>query len=182
MSIPSPLIYLFEYEAVVHFCGADGIYRRRGVSPPVVPTGEGDDLMSDGDEDIFCLAEEPERKRPRMDELGVTPADMEKLYKFKYPAVAFARCGNSLFSLHQGRVKHKFHVEQTDITKFTCENSCLLKLDGSAERPWILSAGLVLWTGVSDDGAHRISLDSNFEVSALFNYGPCLPKVTTFYL
>ena len=38
-------------------------------------------------------------------------------------------------------------------------------------------SGLVLWTGVSDDGAHRISLGSNFEVSALRKYGPSVcPK------
>ena len=164
MLMPSALVYLFEYKSVVHYCGADGIYKRKGVSPVVPTTGEyvDLDLMSDQDEDIFCLAEEPERKRPK---IGVPIAtDMEKLYKYKHPAVAFARSGNSLFSLHQGRLKHKFHVERTDITKFTCENSCLVKLDGSAERPWLMSAGLVLYAGVSEDGAHRISLGSDFEV------------------
>ena len=163
MSMPFALVYLFEYKSVVHYCGADGIYKRRGASP-VVSTSEHVDLMSDEDEDIFCLAEEPERKRPKIDDLGTVPADVEKLYKYKHRAVAFARSGNSLFSLHQGRLKHKFHVERTDITKFTCENSCLVKLDGSAERPWLMSAGLVLYAGVSEDGAHRISLGSDFEV------------------
>ena len=166
MSMPFALVYLFEYKSVVHYCGADGIYKRRGASP-VVSTSEHVDLMSDEDEDIFCLAEEPERKRPKIDDLGTVPADVEKLYKYKHRAVAFARSGNSLFSLHQGRVKHKFHVERTDITKFSCENGCLLRLDGSSERPWLISAGLVLYAGVSEDGAHRILLGRDCEVSTL---------------
>ena len=171
MSMPNALVYLFEYESVIHYCGADGIYKRRGASPVVPSPSEYVDIISsDDDEDIFSLNEEPARKRPKIDGSGAVPdaaADMEKLYKYKHAAVAFARSGNSLFSLHQGRVKHKYHVERTDITKLTCENSCLLKLDGSAECPWLLSAGGVLYAGVSLDGAHRISLRTDFEVGTL---------------
>lgn len=172
MSMPSVLVYLFEHKSAVYYCGADGIYKRRASPVADVTSGENAELLSDDDDDIFCLAEEPERKRPKIDDLGAVPvgADVEKLYKYKHPAVAFARSGNSLFSLHRGRVKHKFHVERTDVTKFTCENSCLLKLDhpdGCTVRPWLISAGLVLYAGVSEDGAHRILLGRDCEVSAL---------------
>ena len=52
---------------------------------------------------------------------------------------------------------------------FPVKPSCLVKLDGGAERPWIVSikerAGdVVIYAGVSEDGAHRIVLNRDNKV------------------
>ena len=121
MSLPCALVHVFEYKSVVHFCGTDGVYKKKKEPP----TDADLVLLSDDDEDIFgdCVDEdEPERKRPKADDSFVSTA-VEKLYKYKHPAVAFAVSGSSLFSLHRGgRARDKFHVERTDVVNFTCES------------------------------------------------------------
>ena len=125
MSMPCALVHVFEYKSAVHFCGTDGVYKKKELPPTVTDVDLA--LLSDDDEDIFgdCVSDdEPERKRPKADD-SVTSAGsgVEKLYKYKHPAVAFALSGSSLFSLHRGgRAKGKFHVERTDVVNFTCES------------------------------------------------------------